>query len=106
MAGENTPTGFLAGGTFFSSFAGGTAIPARLGWGTVELASGVGTIGFGFPIAHAQVTAIGVNIGAGTVSSAQVDRSLFTSGSVIVRGLLGTAAAGAGGTIGVLVIGG
>ena len=103
---HNTPTGFLQGGTLFTSFAGGTAVPARMGWGTVSLASGVGTFGFGFPIAVAMANAYGANIGAGTISDAQIDPSLFSAGSVIVRGLLGTAAAAAGGTIAILAIGG
>ncbi len=102
----NNAGGFLQGGTPFTTFAGGTETPARSAWGTVSLASGVGTIGFGFPIAVAMTTPYGANIGAGTVSGAQVDSSLFASGSVIVRGLLGTAAAGGGGTIAVLAFGG
>lgn len=101
-----TPTGFLQGGTAFTTFAGGTAVPARVGWGTVALASGVGTAGFGFPIAFAVTAPWGATIGAGTLSSAQIDPALFAAGSVIVRGLLGTAAAGGGGTVGILVFGG
>ncbi|HEX6293355.1 MAG TPA: hypothetical protein VFZ66_29510 [Herpetosiphonaceae bacterium] len=102
----NTPTGFLQGGTAFTTFAGGAPVPARVGWGTTALASGVGTIGIGFPVSAAFPVALGANIGAGTVSGAQIDPALFSAGSVIVRGLLGTAAAGGGGTIGVLAFGG
>lgn len=102
----NTPSGFLQGGTAFTSFAGGTSVPARVGWGTVVLASGVGTFGFGFAVAVAMTTPYGANIGAGTISSAQVDPALFSAGSVIVRGLLGTAAAGGGGTVAILAFGG
>lgn len=102
----NTPTGFFQGGTLFVTNPGGTLVPGRFTWGTVSLSSGVGTFGAGFPVAHAQASAYGANIGAGTASGAQIDPSLFSSGSVIVRGLLGTAAAGAGGTIAILAIGG
>ena len=102
----NTPQGFLQGGTGFTTNAGGTIVPARMAWGSVVLASGVGTLGVGFPVAFAWTTALGADIGAGTVSGAQVDPALFSNGSVIVRGLLGTAAAGGGGTIGVLAFGG
>jgi hypothetical protein len=101
----DTPNGFLQGGTLFTTI-GGALTAARMGWGTLSLASGVGTLGFGFPIAHAQTAPYGANIGAGTISGAQIDPSLFSAGSVIVRGLLGTAAAGGGGTVGVYVIGG
>jgi len=102
----NTPQGFFQGGTAYTTDGGGTQVSARMAWGTVVLASGVGTIGFGFPVALARTTAYGANIGAGTASGAQVDNALFSSGSVIVRGLLGTAAAGGGGTIAVLAFGG
>ena len=102
----DTPTGFLQGGTLYITDGAGNRQAARFAWGTVSLASGVGTIGFGFPVAHAQTAPFGANIGAGTISSAQIDPSLFASGSVIVRGLLGTAAAGGGGTVGILAFGG
>jgi hypothetical protein len=106
MAGEAAiPGGFLAGGTPYANILG-VITPARVAWGTVSLSSGIGTVGFGFPIAFALPIALGANIGAGTVSGAQFDPSLYSSGSVIVRGLLGTAAAGGGGTIGVLAFGG
>ena len=102
----NTPSGFLQGGTAFTLNPAGSVVPARMAWGTVVLASGVGTLGVGFPVALAVTTAYGAAIGAGTVASAQVDPSLFASGSVIVRGLLGTTAAAAAGVVSVLAFGG
>lgn len=105
MAGENTPTGFLQGGTFYTNQLG-TNVPSRFAWGTLSLASGVGTAGVGFPIAFAQAGVYGANIGAGTVSSAQIDPSLFSAGSIIIRGLLGTAVAGGGGTVSYIAFGG
>lgn len=101
----NTPAGFLQGGTPFTTV-GGAQVASRVWWGTTSLASGVGTVGVGFPVLHAQAAAYGANIGAGTISGAQIDPSLFSAGSVIVRGLLGTAAAGGGGTVAVLAFGG
>jgi hypothetical protein len=102
----NTPTGFVQGGTFFTSLTAGSQTPARPWWGTASLSSGVSTVGVGFPVLVAFAGAYGANIGAGTISGAQVDPSLFSAGSVIVRGLLGTAAAGGGGTVAVLAFGG
>jgi len=101
----NTPSGFLQGGTPFTTI-NGVQTAARVWWGTTSLASGVSTVGIGFPVAFAGQFAYGANIGAGTVSGAQIDPSLFASGSVIVRGLLGTAAAAGGGTIGIFAFGG
>ena len=105
MAGENIQTGFLQGGTLFMTIAG-VITPARFAWGTISLVGGVGTAGVGFPIAHAVSVSYGANIGAGTTGATQIDPSLFGVGSVIVRGMLGTIAAPAGGTVGFVVFGG
>ena len=42
--------------------AGGTQVPARFAWGTLTLASGVGTFGAGFPVAFALTVPYGANI--------------------------------------------
>ena len=102
----NTVGGFLQGGTSYTVITSGTQSPNRQWWGTASLSSGVATVGVGFAVAVAVAGAYGANIGAGTISGAQIDPSLFSSGSVIVRGLLGTAAAGGGGTVAVLAWGG
>lgn len=105
MSYTQVPAGFLQGGTPYTTI-GGSVQPARVWWGTTSLSSGIGTIGVGFPVLFAEAQAYGANIGAGTISGAQIDPSLFSAGSVIVRGLLGTAAAGGGGTVAVLAFGG
>jgi hypothetical protein len=79
---------------------GGTA--GRWAYGTVGLASGVGTIATGLTtVVSAWANVIsGVQGGAGSMSSAVADMSLSASGSVIWRGLAGTLAfTGNNGTI-------
>jgi hypothetical protein len=79
---------------------GGTA--AKWAFGTVGLASGVGTVATGLTtIVSAWANVIsGVQGGAGSMSSAVYDDSLRTSGSAIFRGLAGTLAfTGNNGTI-------
>ncbi len=88
-------------GTFPGTISiGGTA--GRWAFGTVGLASGVGTIATGLTtVVSAQASVIsGVQGGAGSMSSAVADMSLSASGSVIWRGLAGTLAfTGSNGTI-------
>lgn len=71
---------------------GGT--PGRWAFGTVGLASGVGTIATGLTtvVSAGGWSVSGVQGGAGSMSSVVVDNSLFASGSVIFRGLAGTLA--------------
>lgn len=79
---------------------GGTA--GRWAFGTVGLASGVGTIATGLTtvVSAGGWSVSGVQGGAGSMSSVVVDNSLFASGSVIFRGLAGTLAfTGNNGTI-------
>jgi hypothetical protein len=105
--GYNTPQGFLQGGTAYTTNAAGEIIPARVGFGSVVLASGIGTLGFGFPILTATCSPRGTaGIGNGTLSGAHVDSALFASGSVIVRGLAGTLIFNAAGTVDVIAFGG
>ncbi len=76
--------------------------PGRWSFGTVGLASGVGTIATGLTtVVSAWANVIsGVQGGAGSMSSAVADMSLSASGSVIWRGLAGTLAfTGNNGTI-------
>ena len=85
---------------------GGTT--GRWAWGTVGIASGVGTVATGFStVFTAQTTVIsGVQGGLGSMSSVVVDDSLFTSGSIILRGLAGTLAfTGSNGTLAWFAVG-
>jgi len=70
----------------------GTA--TRVVGGTVGLASGVGTIATGLTTVVSAIanSVSGVQGGAGSMSSAVIDNSLFSSGSIIFRGLAGTLA--------------
>ncbi len=95
--GLSAPSGITLGGT-----------PGRWAFGTVGLASGVGTIATGLTtVVSAQANVIsGVQGGAGSMSSAVADMSLSASGSVIWRGLAGTLAfTGSNGTIAWLAFG-
>ena len=71
---------------------GGTA--GRWAFGTVGLASGVGTIATGMTtvVSAGGFSVSGVQGGLGSMSSVVVDNSLFSSGSIIFRGLAGTLA--------------
>lgn len=71
---------------------GGTA--SRFAFGTVGLASGVGTVATGLTtvVSAGGWSVSGVQGGAGSMSSVVVDNSLFSSGSIIFRGLAGTLA--------------
>lgn len=72
----------------------------RWAWGTIGFSGGVGTIATGLATCQSfTANAIGANIGAGTFSGVQIDMSLCTSGSVIVRALTGSLAFAAGGTL-------
>lgn len=85
---------------------GGTA--GRWAFGTVGLASGVGTIATGMTtvVSAGGFSVSGVQGGAGSMSSVVVDNSLFGAGSVIFRGLAGTLAfTGSNGTINWLAFG-
>lgn len=85
---------------------GGTA--GRWAFGTVGLASGVGTVATGIPVvvSAGAWSVSGVQGGLGSMSSVVVDNSLFASGSVIFRGLAGTLAfTGNNGTINWFAIG-
>ena len=85
---------------------GGTA--GRWAFGTAGLASGVGTIATGLAnvVSAGGWSVSGVQGGAGSMSSVVVDNSLFSSGSVIFRGLAGTLAfTGSNGTINWFAIG-
>lgn len=88
-------TNWVVGGTITVTgvaLLGGTA--ARWSFGTVGLASGVGTVATGLTtVVSAWANSLsGVQGGAGSMSSAVIDPSLFASGSVIFRGLAGTLA--------------
>ena len=85
---------------------GGTA--GRWAFGTVGLASGVGTVATGLAnvVSAGGWSVSGVQGGAGSMSSVVVDNSLFGSGSIIFRGLAGTLAfTGSNGTINWFAIG-
>jgi len=85
---------------------GGTA--GRWAFGTVGLASGVGTIATGLTtvVSAGGWSVSGVQGGLGSMSSVVVDNSLFSSGSVIFRGLAGTLAfTGSNGTVNWFAIG-
>lgn len=71
---------------------GGTA--GRWSFGTVGLASGVGTVATGLTtvVSAGGWSVSGVQGGLGSMSSVVVDNSLFSAGSVIFRGLAGTLA--------------
>ncbi len=110
MAGSVTISGSLSVTGVIAAPAitlGGTA--GKWAFGTVGLASGVGTIGIpGFAtVQTVQTTVISpVQGGLGSISSVLVDDSLFTSGSVIFRGLAGTLAyTGGAGTLAWFAIG-
>ena len=86
---------------------GGTT--ARWAFGTVGLASGVGTVATGLTtVVSAMGNSIsGVQGGAGSMSSVVIDPSLFSAGSIIFRGLSGSLAfTGNNGTISWLAFGG
>lgn len=96
-AGVSFPAGITLGGT-----------AGRWAFGTVGLASGVGTIATGLTtvVSAGGFSVSGVQGGAGSLSSVVVDNSLFSSGSVIFRGLAGTLAfTGNNGTINWLAFG-
>lgn len=77
---------------------GGTV--GRWAFGTAALTSGVGTIATGLAsVISASASPLGGNIGVGTISSLQVDLSLASSGSVIVRGLAAGLAFSANATV-------
>ena len=85
---------------------GGTA--GRWSFGTVGLASGVGTIATGMTtvVSAGGWSVSGVQGGAGSMSSVVIDNSLFSTGSVIFRGLAGTLAfTGSNGTVNWFAIG-
>ena len=85
---------------------GGT--PGRWAFGTVGLASGVGTIATGLPtVVSAQANVVsGVQGGAGSMSTVVIDPVNFSSGSVIFRGLSGSLAfTGTNGTVAWLAFG-
>ena len=71
---------------------GGTA--GRWAFGTVGLASGVGTVATGITtvVSAGGWSVSGVQGGLGSMSSVVIDNSLFGSGSIIFRGLAGTLA--------------
>lgn len=71
---------------------GGTV--GRWAFGTVGLASGVGTIATGFTtvVSAGGWSVSGVQGGLGSMSSVVIDDSLFVSGSIIFRGIAGTLA--------------
>ncbi len=97
ITGALSAPGITLGGTF-----------GRWAFGTVGIASGVGTIATGFSTVFvAQTTVIsGVQGGAGSMSSVVIDDSLFNSGSVIFRGLAGTLAfTGSNGTLAWFAVG-
>jgi hypothetical protein len=103
MAGSVTVSGSLSVTGIVSApllTLGGT--PGRWAYGTVGLASGVGTIATGLTtVVSVQSNVVsGVQGGLGSMSSAVADLSLSASGSVIFRGLSGTLAfTGTNGTI-------
>lgn len=82
-AGFSAPAGITLGGT-----------AGRWAFGTVGLASGVGTIATGLTtvVSAGAFSVSGVQGGAGSMSSVVSDLSLSASGSVILRGLAGTLA--------------
>lgn len=85
---------------------GGTA--GRWAFGTVGLASGVGTVATGLTtvVSAGGFSVSGVQGGAGSMSSVVVDNSLFSSGSIIFRGLAGTLAfTGNNGTVNWMALG-
>lgn len=109
MAGSVTVSGSL-------SVTGVVAAPSvtingtagRWAFGTVGLASGVGTVATGIPniVSAGGWSVSGVQGGAGSMSSVVVDNSLFASGSIIFRGLAGTLAfTGSNGTVNWFAIG-
>ncbi len=80
----------------------------RWAFGTVGLASGVGTIATGLAtvVSAGGWSVSGVQGGLGSMSSVVIDNSLFSSGSVIFRGLSGSLAfTGSNGTINWFAIG-
>jgi hypothetical protein len=116
MSQYNTPNYASQGGTTWT--VGGTlSVPGvllisgtatRVVGGTVGLASGVGTIATGLTtvVSAGGFSISGVQGGAGSMSSVVVDPSLFSSGSIIFRGLAGTLAfTGNNGTISWLAFG-
>ena len=109
LAGSVTVSGSL-------SVTGVVAAPAitlggtqgRWAFGTVGLASGVGTIATGLTtvVSAGGWSVSGVQGGLGSMSSVVIDNSLFSSGSIIFRGLAGTLAfTGSNGTVNWLAMG-
>ncbi len=85
---------------------GGTT--GRWAFGTVGLASGVGTVATGLAniVSAGGWSVSGVQGGLGSMSSVVVDNSLFSSGSIIFRGLAGSLAfTGSNGTVNWFAIG-
>lgn len=89
-------TNWVVGGTL--NLNGGVILNngtvGRWSYGTVGLASGVGTIATGLTtvVSAWGASVSGVQGGAGSMSSVVVDLSLSGAGSVIFRGLAGTLA--------------